>query len=239
MNSNFVNAAMLHYGTNDVTGQLTAAAVTLDKDTIKVVNKCAPTAAQTITLPLVATMINAGWPPGSRFIFVRDNNAFNTTIIPNAADGFFGLTANLVILQRGLTDTVEFQLPALNGTKWLVTETKHVGRSEVTVDPAGGTTTLTAATIAETVVVTPTVAGGAVVLPNIAALIAAGYPAGFEFTIATNGAQIVTVAPDAADTFLAQASPRSFAATAVAHCIVLRLPAAGPGAWRISSVSPT
>lgn len=234
-------ATLISFETNDL-AVLTATPIVLTNQTIKTVNKCSPVAGQSITLPSAAALEAGGSPPGSRFLFVN-GGSFPVTITPNAANTIFGFAvgANSIILQpgAGLGDAVEYQQPVAGGTVWTVTAQRHSGRSTLTVNPAGGTTTLLAATIAETVVILPTVGTGTVTLPAIAVLLAAGYPPGFEFTLASNGAQVIHVNPDAADTFLAQAAPRDFAATAVAHFITVRLPVAGPGAWTISSVSPT
>ncbi len=232
------SAGLLHYGTNDISGILTAASVVLTYETIKSVNRCTPIAAQTIELPDATTMIGAGWPPGARFSFVSGLSAFQTTIIPSAGsgDGFLGyVSTSAIILQSGLSDTVTLQLgSARDPTNWIVVDFKQIGRSEVTM--TSGAIILTAASIRETVVITAG-AGGQITLPAISALLAAGYQPGTDFTIVTDGAAVTTIIPTGPDTFLAGFTI-SRAATAAAHFATFRLPAAA-GAWRCVALSAT
>lgn len=233
-------ATLLSY---DSAGVISTTPVVLNKDTIKDVNRCTPVAAQLITLPSIAALIASGYPPGARFKFTKGVQAFFTTITPDPADIFFGqaVGSSSLILRSGVQDAFELQIPAQNPTsnQWIVTEVKAYGHSETTVTFGAGGLILTAATIADSVIATPS-AGGQITLPLISALYTAGYPPGWEFAVVTDGSFAVTVVPTGPDTFLSTAANVSFAATLVPHGALFRMPRqAGSGAWIIPSRTPT
>lgn len=238
MNSDIQLATLISY---DSAGTLTANTIVLTYATIKDVNRCQPTAAQAITLPSIATLQAAGYPPGARFLFTKGVQTFSTTISPDAADSFFGqaVASSGLILRSGVQDAYELQIPISGSTQWIVTAVKSYGHSEATFIFGAGGQVLTAATIADTVIATPS-AGGQITLPTIASLYTAGYPPGYEFAVVTDGAFVVTVIPGGADTFLAGPANLSFAATAVPHGALFRMPRqAGGTAWFVPSRTPT